>query len=65
MKLAVEIMLIVLKKGWLEMVSEYTGSFSPFRTGFPGAQPVSMDEQNIKLLEQKPYKVSWKADGTR
>ncbi|XP_028578781.1 mRNA-capping enzyme isoform X2 [Podarcis muralis] len=34
-------------------------------TGFPGAQPVSMDEQNIKLLEQKPYKVSWKADGTR
>ncbi|XP_048350587.1 mRNA-capping enzyme isoform X1 [Sphaerodactylus townsendi] len=34
-------------------------------TGFPGAQPVSMDEQNIKLLEQKAYKVSWKADGTR
>ncbi|XP_044283809.1 mRNA-capping enzyme isoform X2 [Varanus komodoensis] len=34
-------------------------------SGFPGAQPVSMDEQNIKLLEQKPYKVSWKADGTR
>ncbi|KAM9155326.1 mRNA-capping enzyme isoform 1-T1 [Pangshura tecta] len=32
---------------------------------FPGAQPVSMDKQNIKLLEQKPYKVSWKADGTR
>lgn len=35
------------------------------RTGFPGAQPVSMDKQNIKFLEQKPYKVSWKADGTR
>ncbi|XP_064144992.1 mRNA-capping enzyme isoform X7 [Loxodonta africana] len=34
-------------------------------SGFPGAQPVSMDKQNIKLLEQKPYKVSWKADGTR
>nr|XP_060608996.1 mRNA-capping enzyme [Anolis sagrei ordinatus] len=34
-------------------------------TGFPGAQPVSMDEQNIKFLEQKPFKVSWKADGTR
>uniref|UniRef100_A0A803W5K0 mRNA-capping enzyme n=1 Tax=Ficedula albicollis TaxID=59894 RepID=A0A803W5K0_FICAL len=34
-------------------------------TGFPGAQPVSMDKQNIKFLEQKPYKVSWKADGTR
>uniref|UniRef100_A0A8D0G5D8 mRNA-capping enzyme n=1 Tax=Sphenodon punctatus TaxID=8508 RepID=A0A8D0G5D8_SPHPU len=34
-------------------------------SGFPGAQPVSMEKQNIKLLEQKPYKVSWKADGTR
>jgi mRNA-capping enzyme len=33
--------------------------------GFPGAQPVSMDRQNIKLLHTKPYKVSWKADGTR
>ncbi|XP_017826745.1 mRNA-capping enzyme isoform X2 [Callithrix jacchus] len=34
-------------------------------SGFPGAQPVSMDKQNIKLLDLKPYKVSWKADGTR
>lgn len=33
--------------------------------GFPGAQPVSMDRQNIQLLYTKPYKVSWKADGTR
>lgn len=33
--------------------------------GFPGAQPVSMDRQNIRLLHVKPYKVSWKADGTR
>lgn len=33
--------------------------------GFPGAQPVSMDRQNITLLRNKPYKVSWKADGTR
>lgn len=33
--------------------------------GFPGAQPVSMDRQNIRLLHEKPYKVSWKADGTR
>ncbi|XP_034017911.1 mRNA-capping enzyme [Thalassophryne amazonica] len=32
---------------------------------FPGAQPVSMDKQNIKLLQKNPYKVSWKADGTR
>lgn len=35
------------------------------RTGFPGAQPVSMDRTNIRLLHTKPYKVSWKADGTR
>lgn len=33
--------------------------------GFPGAQPVSMDRQNIRLIHEKPYKVSWKADGTR
>jgi len=32
---------------------------------FPGAQPVSMDQQNIHYLSQKRYKVSWKADGTR
>lgn len=34
-------------------------------TGFPGSQPVSMDEDNIRLLHEKPYRVSWKADGTR
>lgn len=32
---------------------------------FPGCQPVSMDCKNIELLHQKPYRVSWKADGTR
>jgi len=36
-----------------------------YRAGFPGSQPVSMDVQNIGLLNQRPYKVSWKADGTR
>ncbi|KAF3850071.1 hypothetical protein F7725_019790 [Dissostichus mawsoni] len=35
------------------------------RSGFPGAQPVSMDRTNLRFMEQKPYKVSWKADGTR
>lgn len=35
------------------------------RSGFPGAQPVSMDQQNIAFLKRNPYKVSWKADGTR
>lgn len=34
------------------------------QSGFPGCQPVSMDRKNIVLL-QKPYMVSWKADGTR
>lgn len=34
-------------------------------SGFPGGQPVSMDMTNIRLLHQKPYQVSWKADGTR
>lgn len=32
---------------------------------FPGCQPVSMDTTNIRLLHIKPYRVSWKADGTR
>ncbi|KAK2884298.1 hypothetical protein Q8A67_017935 [Cirrhinus molitorella] len=35
------------------------------KSGFPGAQPVSMDRRNIRLVEQNVYKVSWKADGTR
>lgn len=35
------------------------------KNGFPGSQPVSMDMKNIHLLSQKPYRVSWKADGTR
>ncbi|XP_030752482.1 mRNA-capping enzyme [Sitophilus oryzae] len=33
--------------------------------GFPGSQPVSMDSENLALLHQMPYRVSWKADGTR
>lgn len=35
------------------------------KNGFPGCQPVSMDRSNIKFLHTKPYRVSWKADGTR
>jgi len=35
------------------------------RMNFPGSQPVSLDRSNINYLSQKPYKVSWKADGTR
>lgn len=33
--------------------------------GFPGLQPVSMDLKNMQYLHQIPYRVSWKADGTR
>lgn len=33
--------------------------------GFPGSQPVSMDMKNIALLQERAYRVSWKADGTR
>ncbi|KAG7157861.1 mRNA-capping enzyme-like, partial [Homarus americanus] len=33
--------------------------------GFPGCQPVSMDLENLTFLRDNPYKVSWKADGTR
>jgi len=33
--------------------------------GFPGCQPISMDKQNLARLSHTPYKVSWKADGTR
>jgi len=35
------------------------------RGTFPGCQPVSMDRKNIEYIAQKPYKVSWKADGVR
>ena len=35
------------------------------KSGFPGSQPVSMNNDNIKKLHEKPYRVSWKADGTR
>jgi len=35
------------------------------RSGFPGSQPVSMDINNVNFLAEKPYMVSWKADGTR
>ncbi|XP_013107961.1 mRNA-capping enzyme [Stomoxys calcitrans] len=35
------------------------------KSGFPGCQPVSMDCENMKRLHEIPYRVSWKADGTR
>ena len=49
------------------LLSEFYGIclFFSVSGGFPGSQPVSMDVQNIKLLHEKPYRVSWKADGFR
>lgn len=35
------------------------------RDGFPGLQPVSLKRDNIKLLAEQKYLVSWKADGMR
>jgi len=35
------------------------------KNGFIGCQPVSMTQDNIKMLSEKNYHVSWKADGTR
>jgi mRNA-capping enzyme len=42
-----------------------TVSRGVYRSGFPGSQPVSMDKKNLQLIRAKPYRVSWKADGTR
>ena len=33
--------------------------------GFAGAQPVSLDADNLQYLVDTQYWVSWKADGTR
>ncbi|CAL4124966.1 unnamed protein product [Meganyctiphanes norvegica] len=33
--------------------------------GFPGCLPISLKHENISNLRKYPYKVSWKADGTR
>lgn len=33
--------------------------------GFPGCQPVSMTQNNINMIKEKDYMVSWKADGNR
>lgn len=41
------------------------GMCSYRRNDFPGAHPVSLTQENIILLAQNEYLVSWKADGTR
>lgn len=52
-----------LKLGQIQRLCQEMAEWD--KSGFPGAQPVSMDRQNLRFLEQRPYKVSWKADGTR
>ncbi|GAQ88422.1 mRNA capping enzyme family protein [Klebsormidium nitens] len=40
----------------------------PGRNGnlnFPGSQPVSLSNENMRLLRERYYYVTWKADGTR
>lgn len=56
-----------LKKKMLQgKIKELCGSK---RDGFPGLQPVSLERSrendNLKFLAQRPYMVSWKADGMR
>uniref|UniRef100_A0A7I4YXB1 mRNA-capping enzyme n=1 Tax=Haemonchus contortus TaxID=6289 RepID=A0A7I4YXB1_HAECO len=56
-----------LKKKMLQgKIKELVGAK---RDGFPGLQPVSLersrDNDNLKMLAQRPYMVSWKADGMR
>lgn len=46
-------------------IHQMTGWQGRRENTFPGAQPVSMTLQNLELLRQFPYRVSWKADGTR
>lgn len=35
------------------------------RNGFPGSQPVSLTTENISMMMEEEYMVSWKADGDR
>ncbi|KFD51829.1 hypothetical protein M514_07356 [Trichuris suis] len=35
------------------------------KMGFPGSQPVSLNRENINMLQLHPYMVTWKANGTR
>ena len=50
-------------------MQDLTPSLQPLnhcrQLGFPGSQPVSMDTTNMHNLSRMPYRVSWKADGTR
>lgn len=57
---------VVTDKKKAEQLQDTLLKLCPFEsTGFPGLQPVSMDLDNMTLLHKKPYRVSWKADGTR
>ena len=36
-----------------------------YNLNFPGSQPVTLDHNRLSHLKLHPYKISWKADGTR
>lgn len=40
-------------------------SIVPSEVNFAGSQPVSLDRNNVTMLNDRPYRVTWKADGTR
>ncbi|GMH34397.1 hypothetical protein BSKO_02231 [Bryopsis sp. KO-2023] len=46
------------------IIAQMLGEDSHF-TRFPGSQPVSLDRNNLPLLRDRRYWVTWKADGTR
>jgi mRNA-capping enzyme len=56
---------LVSEKKKVKALQKIVQDMCEWKKGFPGAKAVSMDRNNIKLLHKKPYKVSWKADGTR
>lgn len=52
----------MLQKGVMEACM---GNVNQRNLRFPGSQPVSLDLQNMSMLEARRYYVTWKADGTR
>ena len=60
---------VLLLYSLLCVKEELSSSLQPLilcrRCGFPGSQSIFMDTTNMHNLSRMPYRVSWKADGTR
>ena len=57
-----------IPEDYVNVIQETILSFlgvDPNNRRFPGSQPVSLAQANIQLLEERAYRVTWKADGTR